>query len=130
MAWVLFAATACTGVNIFPTGVAAGDDTGGAPTVDITEPAADAALTQGDSVRVSADVTSTTGLNQVTLSGSFMSGTSAFEQQVVSFSGATDTTVTRFLQPAGTQTGDARIVVQARDLLGNVGVDTVLVSVN
>lgn len=126
----LFVTAACTGVNIFPTGVSTSEEQGGPPTLEITQPAAAAALTVGDSVQVTASVTSGTGVNQLTMSGSFLTGTSAYVQQVISLSAATDTTVSRFLQPAGTQTGDARIVVQATDLLGNTGADTVQVTVN
>ena len=126
---VLGVAAACTGENYF-TGPGLGSTAFEAPTIEISAPAADAALTQGDSVQVTAAITAANGVNQITFSGTFIAGTTAYVQRVVSLTGATDTTLSRFLQPAGTETGDARIVVQATDLLGNTGADTVLVSVN
>lgn len=130
-ACALLGVVACTGENIFPLSVS----TGGsgeleAPTVEITQPADNAALTVGDSVQVAASISSTNGVNQVTLSGRFVAGSPAYVQQVIALSGASDTTISKFLQPAGTVTGNARIIVEARDVLGNAGADTVLVSVN
>lgn len=130
-ALAIAAVAACTGENIFPLSVGKGSDGSlQAPTVEITAPAANATLTQGDSVQVTAGITSANGVNQVTFSSTFTAGTTAYVQQVAALSGATDTTVSRFLQPAGTQTGTARIVVTATDLLGNTGADTVQVTVN
>lgn len=127
----LLVSVACTGENFFPLSVAgAGGGELEAPTVEISQPAEDADLILGDSVQVTAAITSTNGVNQVTLSGSFESGASAYVQQVVSLAGATDTTISRFLQPAGTAAGAARIVVLAADVLGNDGADTVSVNVN
>lgn len=129
-ACALWAAAACTGENIFPLAVGGGGGGLDGPTVEVSQPAEDAALNLGDSIQVTAAITSENGVNQVTLSGSFESGASAYIQQTVSLTGATDTTISRFLQPAGTVTGPARIVVRANDVLGNSGADTVSVSVN
>jgi hypothetical protein len=127
----LAAAVACTGENIFPLSVAKSGGGGlEAPTVEISTPAANAALTQGDSVQVTAAIMSTNALSTVTFSGSFTGGTAAYIQQVVSATGATDTTLSRFLQPSGTQTGNARVIVKATDVLGNSGADTVQVTIN
>lgn len=129
-AYALVALAACTGENIFPLSVSSGGGSLGPPEVQITAPAASAALTLGDSVQVTASVTAENGVGQVTFLGTFDAGASAYVQQVVPLSGQADTTLSRFLQPAGTVTGAARIIVQATDLLGNQGADTVSVTVN
>jgi len=116
----------CTGENLF-TGPALGGTLLG-PTVEITVPAAGAAVAAGDSVQVTASVASDIGVNQVTFSGSFTTGTTAYITQVVSLS-SQDTTLSRFLKPAGTTTGSARIIVEATDLLGGAGADTVTVTI-
>ena len=125
--FAMAALAACTGENLF-TGPSLG---GGAlgPTVDITAPAAGATFATGDSVQVTATVTSANGVTQVTLSGSFATGASAFVTQVVSLPNSPDTTLSRFLKRAGTNTGSARIIVQATDLLGGSGADTVAVTI-
>jgi hypothetical protein len=125
-----FIGVACTGENIFPTGVIGGGGGGNAPAVEITQPAADAAVNVGDSVQVQASIISTNGVNQVTIGGSFESGGLAFVQQVLTLSLAADTTISQFLQLAGATTGAASIVVEARDVLGNTGADTVAVTIN
>ena len=122
-------AAACTGENLF-TGPGLGGGTLLGPTVEITEPADAAALTQGDSVQVDANITSDNGVNEVILRGVFTTGTNAYIQEIVTLTGATDTTVSTFLQPAGTNTGAALIIVSARDVTGNDGADTVSVTIN
>ena len=129
-AMAFLTAVACTGENIFPTGVIGGGGGGDAPTVEITQPAADAAVNVGDSVQVEAAITSSNGVNQVTIGGSFDGGGLAFVQQVLTLSLAADTTISQFVQLAGTTTGAASIVVEARDVLGNRGADTVSVTIN
>lgn len=125
---VTFAALAgCTGENLF-TGPSLGGTLLG-PTVEITAPAANATLAAGDSVQVTVSAASSNGVNQVTFSGVFNTGTTAYISQVVSLS-SQDTTLSRFLKPAGTGTGAARIIVQATDILGGAAADTVLVTIN
>ena len=116
----LAAVAACTGENLF-TGPSLGGGLSGV-TVAITAPAEGATFATGDSVQVTARVASVNGVTQVTLSGAFATGTSAFVTQVVSVPNSPDTTLSRFLRRAGTTTGSAKIIVQATDLLGGSGV--------
>jgi len=120
----------CTGENLFtgPTTGSSGSLLG--PTVEISAPAANAVIALGDSVQVTAKVTSDNGVNQVTFSGVSGTGATVFVSQVVTLANATDTTVSRFLQQAGTVTGAAKIIVQARDILGGTGADTVSVTIS
>jgi hypothetical protein len=129
-ACALVVAAACTGENIFPTGVVGGGGGGEGPVVEITMPAEGAAVNVGDSVQVQANITSDNGANQVTLGGVFAGGGTAYVQQVITLNVTLDTTVSRFIRPAGTTTGDAKIIVQAKDVLGNTGSDTVSVTIN
>ena len=128
VAAVAIAAVAgCTGENLF-TGPSLGGGLLG-PTVEITTPAAGATVGVGDSVQVTAKMTSDNGVTQVTFSGRFGTGTTAFISQVVSLPSSTDTTVSRFLKQAGTTAGTAKIIVEARDLLGSSTADTVTVTI-
>jgi len=130
-AMVGFAVVAgCTGENLFT-----GPTTGGGgsllgPTVAISAPAENAVIAVGDSVQVTAKVTSDNGVNQVTFSGVFGTGATAFVSQVVTLTNATDTTISRFLKQAGTATGTAKIIVEAKDILGGTGADTVSVTIS
>lgn len=120
----------CTGENLFGLGVVGTGGGGTEPQVEITAPAANAVLNAGDSVQVEASITSDNGVNQVTVSGVFDGGGTAFVQQVLTMSVTTDTTISQFVQPAGVTTGAASIIVEARDVLGNTGSDTVAVGIN
>jgi len=120
-------AIGCTGENLFT-----GPSTGGSqlgPTVEVTAPGAGAIIALGDSVQVTADVTSSTGVSQVTFSGTFSNGVAAFISELVVLQSAQDTTVSRFLRQASGTNGSVRIVVQARDVVGRIGADTVLVTI-
>jgi len=131
-AMVGFAVVAgCTGDNLFTGPTLGGGGSLLGPTVEISAPAANAVIATGvDSVQVTAKITSDNGVNEVTFSGVFTSGTTAFISQVVTLPSATDTTVSRFLKRAGTSTGTARIIVQAKDILGATGADTVSVTIS
>lgn len=120
---------ACTGENLF-TGPGAGGGSLVGPAVDITQPAADATFAVGDSVQVTADVSSDNGVSQLSFSGTFTAGGTAYGGEVVQTNGANDTTVSVFLNPVGGTTGNVRIVVLASDLVGGEGADTVTVSIN
>lgn len=119
----------CTGENLF-TGPATGGGSLLGPTVDITAPAANTVVAIGDSVQVTARVTSASGVNQVTFSGVNASGGAAFVSQVITVSNASDTTISRFLKQSGTVTGGASIIVQAKDVTGGLGADTVAVTIS
>lgn len=124
---VAVTAIGCTGENLF-TGPSSGGSQFG-PTVEVTAPPAGAIIALGDSVQVTADVVSSTGVSQVTFSGTFENGVSAFISQVVVLQSAQDTTISRFLRQAANTNGSVRIIVQARDLVGKIGADTVLVTI-
>lgn len=124
---VVAAAIGCTGENLFT-----GPSTGGSqlgPTVEVTAPAAGTIIALGDSVQVTANVVSSTGVSQVTFSGTFTNGVTAFISEVAVLQSAQDTTISRFLRQAAGTNGSARIVVQARDVVGKIGADTVLVTI-
>jgi hypothetical protein len=130
-AMVGFAVVAgCTGENLFTGPTTSTDGSLLGPTVEITAPAANAVVVLGDSVPVTAKITSDNGVNQVTFSGVFGTGATAFVSQTVTLASVTDTTISRFLQQSGTVTGAAKIIVQARDILGNTGADTVSVTIS
>jgi len=117
----------CTGENLFT-----GPVTGGStlvPTVEITTPGDGTTIAVGDSVLVTAKLTSANGVTQVTMSGVFSSGPTAFISQVISLPTSPDTTISRFLKQAGITTGSAKIIVQASDVFGGTGSDTVSVTI-
>jgi hypothetical protein len=114
---------ACTGDNLF-TGLAIAGLLG--PEVQITAPQANFTLGVGDSVTVTANMSSPDGVTSVTFSGLFAGGNPAFTQVVVSnLPSPQDTTLTRVLRQAGASTGNVRIIVEATDALGDKGADTV-----
>jgi hypothetical protein len=115
---------ACTGDNLF-TGVQVSGGLLG-PEVQITAPQANLGLAVGDSVTVTANVSSPNGVSTVTFSGLFAGGSAAFTQIVVSnLPSPQDTTITRRMGQAGTTTGNVRIIVEATDALGDTGADTI-----
>jgi hypothetical protein len=124
---IVAAAIGCTGENLF-TGPSSGGSQLG-PTVEVTAPGAGAIIALGDSVQVSANIVSSTGVSQVTFSGTFTNGVTAFISEVVVLQSAQDTTISRFLRQAAGTNGSARILVQARDIVGRIGADTVLVTI-
>jgi hypothetical protein len=62
-------------------------------------------------------------------SGNFNDGGTAFTAQTVTLPNPTDTTVTRSLEQPGTTAGAAKIIVQATDLLGATGADTLAITI-
>jgi len=123
---LLLAAVACTGENIFPTGVVGGGDDAGASGVEITAPADGAAVPVSDSVEVTASFTSADGVNQISFTHSYPGGAS---QRIVSFATVvTDSTVSRKLG-TGTTAGTGTIVVETTDVLGAKESDTITVTI-
>jgi len=119
---------ACTGDNLF-TGLGAFAGLLG-PEVEITAPQANFTLGVGDSVTVTANITSPDGVTTVTYSGLFTGGSAAFTQVVVTnLPSPQDTTLTRVLRQTGTTTGNVRLIVEATDALGDKGADTVTVAI-
>ena len=118
---------ACAGENLF-TGVASASQ---GPEVTITAPAANAAVAAGDSVQVSADIVAQQGISQVRFSGTFTSGgATALTELIVTLPNPPDTTVSRFMRRAGATTGNVTVIVEATDVLGDKGADTVAVVLN
>ena len=119
---------ACTGDNLF-TGLGASVGLLG-PEVEITAPAANFTMAVGDSVQVTANVSSPDGVSSVTYKGLFSGGAVAFTQISFTLPNPQDSTVSRFMRQAGATTGNVQIIVEATDLLGGVGADTVAVIIN
>jgi Bacterial Ig domain len=119
---------ACTGDNLF-TGLAISNQLTG-PVVNITSPGANQTVAVGAPVTVTAHVTSSQGVSQMVFSGVFAGGSAAFTSQTFQLPNPKDTTLTTSLQQAGTSTGSAEITVQATDILGATGADTVGITIN
>lgn len=119
---------ACTGENLF-TGLGATTGILG-PEVDITAPQPNVALSVGDSVQVTANLSAPDGVSSVKYTGLFSGGGIAFTEIQFTLPSPQDTTVSRFMKQAGTTTGNVRIIVEATDLLGAKGADTVVVIIN
>jgi hypothetical protein len=119
-------ASACAGENLF-TGLVTSEQ---GPTVTITSPAANASVSAGDSLNVQADIVGSRGISQVKFSGFFTGGTTAFTEQIVTLPNPPDTTLARFLRQAAATTGNVNIIVEATDILGDKGSDTVAVVIN
>lgn len=116
---------ACSGENTF-TGLARSTPQG--PRVDITAPQAGITIPVGDSVQVTATIESTSGISQVAFSGVLDAGGAAFTPVNVTLPNPADTTLSRFLRRATSTAGGARIIVEATDILGRRGSDTVQVT--
>ena len=123
-------AVACTGDNLF-TGPALGTGSGEGPSVQISTPANGSSLPVGDSVLVTASAQSDLGMVEIVFGGEYTpAGTQAFAPKIRSLAGTFDTTVAVFLLPVGTTPGDVLIVVQAEDVTGGTGADTVTITLN
>lgn len=132
----LLAVAACDGENLFdPSGRAVGADTR-APTVEILQPRAEAAIPLGDSLLVQALVRDNVGIDSVRFTGVARRGNpdlgtaeevTRFQPRVVHFTATTrDTVLTRYLPAtADTLREDALVVVTAWDRAGNSTSDTV-----
>jgi hypothetical protein len=119
---------ACAGENLFTFGARSGDLLG--PRVQITAPIGTVTLLAGDSVRVTANITSQQGVTEVSWTGVHDGGGAApFNPIVVPLAGVRDTTMSRYMTRLdGTPAGTAKIVVTARDLVGDSGADTISVT--
>lgn len=119
---------ACTGDNLF-TGLGASAGLLG-PEVEITAPAANLTLAVGDSVQVTANVSSPDGVSSVKYKGLFSGGAVALTEINFTLPNPADSTVSRFMRQAGTTTGNVRIIVEATDVGGDTGADTVTVIIS
>ena len=119
---------ACTGDNLF-TGLVLGGGLFG-PEVQITAPQQNFTMAVGDSVQVTANLSSPEGITSVTFSGLFSGGSTAFNQIVIgALPAPQDTTISRYMRQSGAVTGIVRVIVEATDALGERGADTVTVSI-
>lgn len=118
---------ACTGDNLF-TGLALSNQLTG-PEVTITSPGGNVSVAPGVAVSVTAEVTSSEGVSEMVFSGIFEDGSPAFTAQTVALPNPQDTTLTKSLAQPGTSTGSAKIIVEATDILGSTGADTVTITI-
>jgi hypothetical protein len=121
---------ACTGDNLF-TGLGAAVGLLG-PEVEITAPQNNLTLAVGDSVDVTANVSSPDGITSVKFSGLYAGGQAAFTEIVVgNLPAPPDTTITRLMrQVTGSTAGNVRLIVEATDALGDKGADTINVIIS
>jgi hypothetical protein len=122
------AVAACSGENLFTA-----PGTGGAillgPEVNITAPLPNISIPPGDSVEVIATLVSSEGINEVSWTGTLDAGGAApFAPIVVPLGAVMDTTMSRYLKRSGTTGGGAKIIVTAKDLSGDLGADTISVT--
>jgi hypothetical protein len=125
---VAVALPACTGDNLF-TGVGALAGLLG-PEVEITAPQNNLGLSVGDSVQVTATVSSPNGVSTVKYSGLFSGGAPALTEILVTLPNVQDSTVSRYMKQIGSTTGTVRVIVEATDALGEKGADTVNVIIS
>lgn len=122
---------ACAGENIFPPFVVEGETDLLGPQVEITAPQPNLAIAPGDSVNVTANVTSADGVTEVSFTGTLDAGGPApFTPVVVPLTAVADTTISRYLKRSGATPGAAKIIVTAKDVLGDAGADTIPVTLN
>jgi hypothetical protein len=121
---------ACAGENAFTFAVKGGGLLG--PQVNITAPVNPPPIPPGDSVLVTATITSGDPVTEVSWTGTLDAGGAApFTPVVVPLAGVRDTTMSRYLKRAvGSPAGGAKIIVTARDLIGDTGADTISVTLN
>ncbi len=120
-------AVACTGENIFPTGVVGGGGDASGDSVAITAPDDGASVPVSDSVAVTVAFASESGVNAINFRHDYPGGN--FTRAVTLGAPAQDTTITRNLW-TGTSTGSGTIVVQTTDVLGSTIADTISVTIN
>jgi hypothetical protein len=125
----LAVAAGCAGENIFPTFVVDRQGSLLGPQVDITAPLPPVTIAPGDSVNVTARLSSADGITEVVWSGALVAGGPApFTPVTVPLVAVTDTTMSRFLRRTGATGGAALIIVTARDIFGQTGADTISVT--
>lgn len=118
---------ACAGENLF-TGPGIGGTLLG-PQVDITAPQPNITIAPNDSVNVTAALTSSDGITEVSFTGTLVAGgTAPFTPVVVPLTAVTDTTLSRYLKRSGATGGAAWIIVTAKNASGDTGADTISVN--
>lgn len=128
VAGALFLA-ACAGENLFSVTAAVG---GTGPTIDITAPTANFALSVGDSILIQASVTAPAGGSTVDYNGWYVDdGSAAYTGESDNLNSLPSVTLSNYLLPVtGQVAGDAYIVVTVTDNVGATGVDSVKVTIN
>ncbi|MDH3271619.1 MAG: hypothetical protein OEN56_09820 [Gemmatimonadota bacterium] len=121
--------SACEGKNLF-TISATGGETG--PTVEITTPSVGFTIAVGDSILIEANVNAPSGGNQATYKGvAEGSGSVLYTQETADLNGLVVVTLSNYLRAAPGQTaGSANIIVEVSDALGEIGADTVSVTIS
>ncbi len=121
---------ACRGENLFSL---AGGLTGGQPTVEITAPTSGATQVVGDSVLVLASIEAPAGVITIDFRATYVDsiGGPAYTSETQSGGNAISVAVTNRLRAvAGQREGEAYIVVEATDVAGQQGIDSVKVTIN
>lgn len=120
------AAAACAGENLF---TLPGTATQGGPDVEITAPTEGFTLALGDSILITAEVNAPVGGGAILYRGTYPDGAAAFAQELGDMNGVQAATLTNYLQAApGQVTGSPYVVVEVTGLDGQVGVDSVKVT--
>ncbi|MDA0329077.1 MAG: hypothetical protein O2958_08730 [Gemmatimonadetes bacterium] len=126
MSSVLFAG--CAGENLFSLAASVGEV---GPEVSINAPSEAFTLAIGDSILVTADVNAPAGTGSATFRGNYVTGGApAFVAETQTLSGAAVANLSNYLRAAdGQVTGSVYIVIEVTDLGGDVGKDSVKVTI-
>lgn len=118
----------CAGENLFSLAASVAE---AAVEVSITTPGEGATIAPGDSISIAANLIAATGLSSVTFRGNYTPGGElAYTTETGTLAGETSLNVTNFLLAVGGQTaGSVYIVVEASDLIGGMGKDSVKVTI-
>jgi hypothetical protein len=121
---------ACRGENLFSlTGSVSGTE----PSVEITAPTGGSTAAVGDSVLVTANVEAQEGIVTIDFRATYVDslGGAAYNAETASGGNAVSVNVSnRLTAVAGQRAGEAYIVVQATDVAGQQGVDSVKVTIS
>ena len=119
---------ACRGENLFSLAASVAQP---GPTVNMTQPGPGYTIAPGDSIRILAEVNSPAGLSTVDYRGTYPAdGSDAYVGESASFPGEPFRRLDNWLQPAAGQVaGDVYIVIEATDLTGAMGKDSVKIQI-
>jgi hypothetical protein len=120
--------SACAGENLF---FAPGTSGEVEPTVEITAPTEGFTIALGDSILVTAQANAPNGGAGVVFRGTYTDGSAAYVERTGNMNGVQAATLTNYLQPApGQVAGTPYIVVEVTGVGGDVGLDSVRVTIN
>jgi len=120
---------ACRGENLFSL---TGTVSGGGPSVMITAPVGGLTVLPGDSILIVAEITASAGLSTVGYRGEYADsiGGDAYIAETAAGAGVSSLSVNNRLRAvAGQVVGSAYIIVEATDLAGAQGADSVKVTI-